>query len=85
MYCLITLQRADSEHDCFVECLVLARQLSSTNNAEDRQQMLESISSGSLLTWQHVNVQGEYDFRHVAANDEPFDMRKIRGLKLNQI
>jgi len=64
--------------------LFLPQQLSSIINAEDRQQMLKAITNASLLTWQIVNLQGEYDFRQVVAKDEPFDMRKIMKLKLNQ-
>jgi len=57
--------------------LYLSQKLSGANNETDQREMLNSITSGSLLTWQHVNLQGEYDFRQVAANDEPFDMKKI--------
>ncbi|MCH9690512.1 MAG: hypothetical protein K0U59_00420 [Gammaproteobacteria bacterium] len=45
-------------------------------------EMLNAIKSGSLLTWQHVNLQGEYDFSKVSANDELFDMEKILALRL---
>jgi len=44
--------------------------------------MLDAITSGSLLTWQHVNMQGEYDFRRIAANDDSFDMGQILALRL---
>lgn len=38
--------------------------------------------STALLTWQHVNMQGEYDFRRVAANNPVFDMGKILALQV---
>ena len=62
--------------------LYLSQQLSSVGNAEEQREMLNAITSGSLLTWQHVNLQGEYDFRQIAANDDPFNMKKIRALRL---
>lgn len=63
--------------------LYLLQWLSSTSNAEEQSEMLNAITGGSLLTWQHVNLQGEYDFRQVAANDEPFGMKQIMSLRLN--
>jgi hypothetical protein len=62
--------------------IYLSQQLSNTSNTEEQDEMLNAITSGSLLTWQHVNLQGEYDFRRVAANDDPFDMGKILALRL---
>jgi TnpA family transposase len=62
--------------------LYLSQQLSNASNAEEHEGMLNAITSGSLLTWQHVNMQGEYDFRRVAANEESFDMDKILALRL---
>ena len=62
--------------------LFLSQQLSNTSNTKEQDEMLNAIISGSLLTWQHVNLQGEYDFRQAAANDDPFDMGKILALRL---
>lgn len=63
--------------------LYLSERLSSVSNAEEQREMLNAITGGSLLTWQHVNMHGEYDFRQIAANDEPFDMRQIMALNLS--
>ena len=41
--------------------LYLSQRLSSTSNTEEQRDMLNAITGGSLLTWQHVNLQGEYD------------------------
>ena len=62
--------------------LILSQQLTNTSNAEERSEMLKAMTSGSLLTWLHVNLQGEYDFRQRAANDSSFDMAKILALRL---
>jgi hypothetical protein len=53
-----------------------------SRSTEEQDEMLNAITSGSLLTWQHVNLQGEYDFRRMAANDDSFDMEKILALRL---
>ncbi|MCW5590394.1 MAG: hypothetical protein KIT27_12125 [Legionellales bacterium] len=44
--------------------------------------MVSLIKNGSVMTWGHVNLHGEFDFRRHAANDSPFDMEKILSLKL---
>jgi hypothetical protein len=44
--------------------------------------MIASIKQGSVMTWQHINLQGGYDFIKHALNDVPFDMAKILALKL---
>ena len=62
--------------------LYLSQRLSSTADPDDRQEMLESITGGSIIAWAHVNMQGEYDFTRAAANDDVFDMPKILALKL---
>ncbi len=62
--------------------LFLSQQLSDTSDADERNDMLKAITSGSLLSWQHVNLQGEYDFRRSATNDSSFDMVRILALQL---
>jgi len=62
--------------------LYLSQQLSNTRDTKERSEMLKAITSGSLLTWQHINLQGEYDFRQAAANDVSFDLARILALKL---
>ena len=62
--------------------LYLSQQLSNTHDTKERSEMLKAITSGSLLTWQHINLQGEYDFRRAAANDVSFDLARILALKL---
>ena len=44
--------------------------------------MVSLIKDGSVMTWGHVNLHGEFDFRRYAANDSLFDMDKILLLKL---
>ncbi len=62
--------------------LYLSQRLSNTVDPSERENMVASITGGSIIAWRHVNLQGEYDFRRSAANDDPFDMQKILTLKI---
>ena len=43
-----------------------------------REALLENISQASILTWQHVNLFGTYDFRNLeAANDNEFTKEEV--------
>lgn len=62
--------------------LYLSQVLTANPNKNQRQQIVESIQNGSMITWQHINLQGEYDFTKHAANDMPFDLPKILALQI---
>ena len=55
-----------------------------TNNAssEERKQIITSIQRSSIVVWQHINMQGEYDFTKYSTNQRTFDMEKIMTLKV---
>ena len=63
-------------------CGPMIERLANNSNKNQRQQLIESIKQGSMITWQHVNLQGEYDFTKLAANDTPFDLTKIFALQI---
>ncbi len=62
--------------------LYLSQSLSNAADLEERDYMLEVMTEGSILSWKHVNMQGEYDFTRIAANEDPFDLPDILALKL---
>lgn len=62
--------------------LYLSQRLSETSDRDEREDMVESITGGSIIAWRHVNLQGEYDFTRPAANDAAFDLQQILALKL---
>jgi len=62
--------------------LYLSQLLINNNNEKQKQQMVNSIKSGSAITWRHVNLQGEYHFTKNVANDKQFDMPKILALNI---
>lgn len=63
--------------------LFLSQRLITAKNKQERNALLKIIKNGSMLTWQHVNMRGEYDFTLQAANDFPFDIAKILALKIS--
>lgn len=59
-----------------------SQRLVRASNAQEKMTLLETIKQGSLLSWQHVNMQGEYDFTR-PANTAFFDMDNIISLKID--
>ena len=46
--------------------------------------MLEVIGNGSVVTWKHINLHGEYDFSDNKLQDSiGFKNTKITGFKLD--
>ena len=62
--------------------LYLSQLLANNSDPEEQKRMLESIKRGSVITWHHINLHGEYDFTKHAANQAIFDMDRILGLKV---
>lgn len=62
--------------------LYVSNLLANNADLDERRRMALAISRGSMMCWHHINMQGEYDFTRVAANDSPFDMDKILALKV---
>ena len=57
--------------------LYLSKLLMECGDREKRQEMLKIIQNGSIITWQHANLHGEYDFTKTGLSGEEFDMEKI--------
>ncbi len=62
--------------------LYLSQLLANNADPEEQKLMLESIKRGSIITWRHINLHGEYNFTKYAANQAIFDMERILGLKV---
>lgn len=62
--------------------LYLSQLLTNCQSDKERAELIDLIKEGSVMTWGHVNLHGEFDFRRRAANDNPFDMVRILALKL---
>ena len=42
--------------------IYLSQMVYDSGSEQEKKRMLEIIKSGSVVTWQHINMQGEYDF-----------------------
>ena len=63
--------------------LYLSQRIIDTKLKQDKQALIGAIRNGSMLTWQHINMRGEYDFTK-SANSNRFDLKKILALKLEK-
>ena len=62
--------------------LYLSQILTNCQNDNERFEIISLIKEGSVITWGHVNLHGEFDFRRYAANDSHFNLAKILSLQL---
>ena len=44
-----------------------------------QEEILGSLNSNSMISWQHVNIHGEYDFELMGSNSEKFDIDSLVG------
>ncbi|MFO8580535.1 Tn3 family transposase [Legionella pneumophila serogroup 1] len=52
------------------------------SDPDERAQLLESITSASILTWQHVNLHGTYDFSNLlSSNDADYTLDDVINFK----
>ena len=60
--------------------LYLTQQLNEAPTEARRDDLLESIRHGSVVSWQHLNLHGEYDFSEEKLRDTVgLDLPKIVG------
>ncbi len=62
--------------------LYLSQLLTNCADEKERTEMISLIKEGSVLTWSHMNLYGEFDFRQKASNDSFFNLAKILALKV---
>jgi hypothetical protein len=58
--------------------LDLSQKLEEIENAASRQVFLDAVVHGSVISWQHINLLGEYDF----SDEKLQDNVRIRPPKL---
>ena len=68
---------------------VLARPWEEASHAASRQVFVDAVAHGSVISWQHINLLGEYDFSDGKLRDsvgiqppkiDPLKRSKILGL-----
>ena len=42
--------------------LYLTRELDAQDSEQRKTELIDAIRNGSVMTWQHINLHGEYDF-----------------------
>lgn len=63
--------------------LILSQQLLDCKNPIEKNSLLALIKNGSILTWGHINMQGEYDFlMYFSKNDPYFNVEIIKELQV---
>ena len=63
--------------------LSLSEHIINTPDVEEQQEIISAIRKGSVITWAHVNLHGEYTFTPPSANDEVFDIETIKAFQIN--
>ena len=64
--------------------LYLSEYLVNLEDKSERAKAAESMLNGSVLTWKHINLHGEYDFTREAVNDTQFDIERILALSISR-
>ena len=64
--------------------LFISEKLSQINNPAEFQKQIELLKNSSMMTWQHVNLHGKYDF-DLDVNTAPFDLNAAKSLNINLI
>ena len=62
--------------------LFISEQLSKITDYEELGKWIDIVKSSSMMTWQHVNMHGKYDF-NLDVNTAPFDLIAIKSLNVN--
>ena len=63
--------------------LYLSELIVNSESEEKRKELIKIISDGSIMSWRHINLHGEYNFASVSKNKVSFiDVPKILALKV---
>ena len=57
--------------NCIICCnyLYLSQKLEETEDAASREAFFDAVAHGSAISWQHINMLGEYDFSEEKLQD----------------
>lgn len=61
--------------------LFISDKISKSKTKEEHSKILAQLKYSSVMTWQHINLHGEYDFE-VSNNNSGFDMETILALEI---
>lgn len=85
----MALHKKQSEDKFWLYCVTIGKNLfdgALVNCLDDNERidMVSLIKEGSIITWRHINLHGEFNFEKPVANDSFFDIGKILSLQLNR-
>ncbi len=61
------------------------QRLTELTGKNENQELLETFKNSSIITWQHINFHGEYDFSEEKTKDSVgFNLPKILSWKLDE-
>lgn len=64
--------------------LYMSTELCRAQSSMEKQNIINAVKHGSMISWQHINFQGEYDFSEENLKDAiDFDLEEIRSLEEN--
>jgi TnpA family transposase len=62
--------------------LYVSEKLSQITNPAEFQKQIETLKNSSMMSWQHVNLHGKYDF-DLDVDTSPFDLIAVKSLNVN--
>ena len=51
-------------------------------SAEEKKRIIEAIKSSSIISWSHVNLNGEYDFNREENSGEELNLEKLKSVEI---
>ncbi len=60
------------------------QKIADAEGKEHRQDLLMAVCHGSVVTWQHINLPGEYDFSDEKFQDS-IDLQALKILAVNRV
>ena len=51
---------------------------------KERDRIIESLNSNSMIAWKHVNIHGEYDFGLLGDNETAFNIKELMQFELSK-
>jgi len=64
--------------------LYLSQLIYNAETEVQKQNIIQTIKNGSVVAWQHINLQGEYDFSEETLRDSiEFKLPELLALKVS--
>jgi len=64
--------------------LTLTKKMSSVNK-QTQDEIIRSLNNTSMISWHHINIHGEYDFKLMGSQSEQFDVDSLVDYELETV